>query len=118
MCALDQKAWAFLPTTGQSATVSPNARYVMFVGPRPSAPGCGDSSCIRFALFLGTVSNHNVRRFALDTGPAGWTPDAKKVIFVSQDGLHVWPLSAGAKAVIAPGDAVPAGDAPPAWQPA
>lgn len=105
------------PSTGQSATLSPNSRSVVFLGNRPSGEGCGDASCVRYALFLAPIPGHRARRFAVDTGPAGWSPDSKSLVFVYRHGLQVWPIAGGTHKAIAVGDNVPTGDAPPAWQP-
>jgi len=102
----------------QTATVSPNSTTVAFVGPRPSTPDCGEVSCLVFALYLADVAHGKVRRFVTDTGPAGWSPDSKTLVFVRRGALNLWPLSAkAAQATLATGSHVAAADAPPAWQP-
>jgi TolB protein len=105
------------PFTGHAATMSPNARNVVFVGPNASAPGCGDVSCVRFALYLAQAPKWKAKKFTTDTGPAGWSPDGKSLIFVTHNRLHVWPLAGGTRTSIETGHNIPSGDAPPAWQP-
>lgn len=105
------------PATSQSATLSPNSRSIAFVGPRPSAPGCGDVSCERFALYLSGVPGGRTRHVANGTGPAGWSPDGRSLVFVYRGALYLWPVAGGKRTAIATGDNVAAGDAPPAWQP-
>jgi Tol biopolymer transport system component len=102
----------------QAATVSPNAKTVAFVGPRPSTPNCGEVSCLVFALYVGDVTKSRVKRFAVNTGPPGWSPDSKELAFVYRGGIAIWPLtgSTGRK-LLTTGSALPQADAPIAWQP-
>lgn len=102
----------------QSATVSPNSQTVAFVGPRPSVPGCGDVSCLVFALYLADVSRGKVQRFTNNTGPPGWSPDSKTLAFVYRGGIALWPVAAGGMRTMLTTDSdLPQADAPPAWQP-
>lgn len=103
-----------LPT---AATMPPSNRQVAFVGPRPSVPGCGEVSCLVFALYLGDVSSGRVKRFVNDGGPAGWSSDGKSLVFVYRGGLVLWPVAGGNTTKIATGSDVAQADAPPAWQP-
>src|SRR5436189_209545 len=100
-----------------TATVSPNSRQVAFVGPRPSIPGCGDVSCLVFALYLADVPKGRVHRFVNDAGPAGWSSDGKTLVFVYRRGIILWPLAGGAQATLTTGPNVAQADAPPAWPP-
>jgi len=102
-----------LPPT---ATVSPNTKKVAFYGPRPSIPGCGELSCVVFAVYLSDVPGR-VKRFVKDGGPAGWAPDGRRLVFVYRGGLALWPVSGSTPTTLSTGTAVPAADAPPAWQP-
>jgi Tol biopolymer transport system component len=102
-----------LPPT---ATLSPNTKKVAFYGPRPSIPGCGELSCVVFAVYLGDVPGR-VRRFVKDGGPAGWSPDGKRLVFVYRRGLALWPVSGSSPTTLSTGTAAPSADAPPAWQP-
>jgi Tol biopolymer transport system component len=102
----------------QAATVSPNSRTVAFVGPRPSIPGCGEVSCLVFALYLADTSSGKLRRFTNNTGPPGWSPDSKTLAFAHLGGIALWPVSGGANRRMLTTDSdVPQADAPPAWQP-
>jgi Tol biopolymer transport system component len=102
----------------QAATVSPNSTTVAFVGPRPSIPGCGDVSCLVFAIYLADVTRGKLRRFAINTGPPGWSPDGKELVFVYRGGLAIWPVAgAGNRTMITTASNIPQADAPPAWQP-
>ena len=102
-----------LPPT---ATLSPNTKKAAFYGPRPSIPGCGELSCVVFAVYVAEVPGR-VRRFVKDGGPAGWAPDGRRLVFVYRGGLALWPISGAAPTTLSTGTAVPAADAPPAWQP-
>jgi dipeptidyl aminopeptidase/acylaminoacyl peptidase len=104
--------------TGQTATVSPGARMVAFVGPRVSTgpEDCGESPCPQFGLYLENVSKpHRLRRVVNDTGPAGWSPDGTQLVFVSRGALTLMDVQTTAKILLPVGAHVPTGDAPPAW---
>jgi Tol biopolymer transport system component len=101
----------------QAATVSPNSKTVAFRGQRPSVPGCGQVSCLVFALYLGDVRSGTVRRFVNDTGPPGWSPGGKALVFVYRRGLALWPVAGGSPTMLAIDSLVAQADAPPAWQP-
>lgn len=105
----------------QTATVSPDARKVAYVGPRVSTgpEDCGEGPCPQFGLYLANVpAPHRPRRIVNDTGPAGWSPDARNLVFVSRGVLTLWSVSTGARTTtIASAPHIATGDAPPAWQP-
>jgi Tol biopolymer transport system component len=107
------------PSTSQTATVAPDAGTLAFVGRRviKGPPTCGESQCPAFALYLAGVSGAHKRLVANDTGPAGWSPDGKTLVFVSRGALTLQVVAGGARTMIASGPHVAAGDAPPAWQP-
>jgi TolB protein len=104
-------------STSQAATVSPDGRSVAYIGRRPlTGPSdCGESPCPMFALYLASAGGRK-RHIANDTGPAGWAPDGKTMVFVSRGALTLLALGSGKKTTIAAGSHA-AGDAPPAWQP-
>jgi WD40-like Beta Propeller Repeat len=106
--------------TAHSATVSPGARMVAFVGLRISTgpPDCGEGHCPQFGLYLARVTRpHRQRRFANDTGPAGWSPDATTLVYVSRGALTLRRVDSESGTPIAVAPHVPTGEAPPAWQP-
>jgi Tol biopolymer transport system component len=107
------------PSTSQTATVSPDAQTLAFVGRRviKGPPTCGESQCPAYGLYLAGVSGAHKRLVANDTGPAGWSPDGKTLVFVSSGTLTLEVVAGGARTTIASGPHVAAGDAPPAWQP-
>jgi Tol biopolymer transport system component len=107
------------PSSAQTATVSLDARTLAFVGRRITngPPTCGESHCPVYALYLSELSGKHRRQIANDTGPAGWSPDGKTVVFVSKGALTLDVIAGGAKTTIATSTHVPGGDAPPAWQP-
>jgi Tol biopolymer transport system component len=101
-----------------SGSTSPDGRKVAFVGSRPSLPGCGEVSCVVFALYLGDLTRGKMRKFTNDGGPAGWSPDSKRLVFVYRGALTIWPV--GGKrptGTLETGLHVAQADAPPAWQP-
>jgi TolB protein len=106
-------------TTAQGATLSPDAKRIAFLGKRINTgpPDCGESRCPAFALYLADVSGKKLRRIANDTGPAGWSPDGKTLIFVARGALTLSDVGTGKKTTISSGTNVAAGDTPPAWQP-
>jgi Tol biopolymer transport system component len=106
--------------TVQSVAVSPDNRRVAYVGPRRSTgpEDCGDGPCPQYGLYLANVpAPHRARRIVDDTGPAGWSPDGKSLVFVAKDLLTLRPVGGGAVETIGTDPHVPAGDSPPAWQP-
>jgi Tol biopolymer transport system component len=106
--------------TAQTATVSPNYRTLAYVGPRISTGpnDCGEGPCPQYGLYLANVPKpHKPRRIVNDTGPAGWSPDGKTVVFVSRGALTLWVVASGQRTAISSGPHVATGDAPPAWQP-
>jgi Tol biopolymer transport system component len=117
---LEYYGLAFDVQTAQTATVSPDGRRVAYVGPRASTgpPDCGEGPCPQYGLYLANVRRpHRARRTFNDTGPAGWSPDGKTLVFVSRTALTTWPVAGGASTPIASAPHVATGDAPPAWQP-
>jgi len=105
------------PVDSQAATVSPDITRVAFVGTRPPTgpPDCGESHCPAFALYVSKLSGKR-QKITNDTGPAGWSPDSKTIVFVAR-GVLTLNVIGGGKTTIHAGPHVPSGDAPPAWQP-
>jgi Tol biopolymer transport system component len=103
--------------TSSAPTVSPTSRRVAFIGPRPFSAGCGDLCEAVFALYMADLPSGRRRRVANDTGPAGWSPDGKSLVFVHRGGLALRPVAGGTGTTITTGTDVAQGDAPPAWQP-
>jgi hypothetical protein len=105
----------------QTATVSPDVRRVAYVGPRVSTgpPDCGEGPCPQFGLYLASVPKpHRPRRIANDTGPAGWSPDSRNLVFVARGALVLWSVASGKRtATIVSEPHVLAGDSSPTWQP-
>jgi Tol biopolymer transport system component len=98
-------------------TFSPNGRRVVYVGRRPEPAGCERSACEVFALYLARVSASSGTRFVDDAGPAGWSPDSGRIVFLHGPGLEVRSVRGGPARSIALGLNPRFGDAPPAWQP-
>jgi WD40-like Beta Propeller Repeat len=106
--------------TAQTATVSPNARRIAYVGPRISTgpEDCGEGPCPQYGLYLASVPKpHRPRRIVNDTGPAGWSPTGSSLVFVARGALTLWSVASRMRTAIATGPHVATGDAPPAWQP-
>jgi TolB protein len=106
--------------TAQTATISPDYRTIAFIGPRLSTgpPDCGEGRCPQYGLYLAGVSSpHRPQRIVNDTGPAGWSPDGKHLVFVAKGKLTLRPFSAGKRSTIATEPHIATGDSPPAWQP-
>jgi len=61
-------------------TFSPNGRSVVYVGRRPEPAGCERTACEVFALYIARVSGASARRFVDDAGPAGWSPDSRRIV--------------------------------------
>ena len=98
-------------------TFSPNGRSVVYVGRRPEPAGCERIACEVFALYLARVSAASARRFVDDAGPAGWSPDSRRIVFVNRGGLEVRSVLGSQRSSIPIGLNALFGDAPPTWQP-
>jgi Tol biopolymer transport system component len=106
--------------TAQTATLSPNRKKVAWVGPRVSTgpDDCGEGPCPQYGLYLANVPKpHAARRIINDTGPAGWSPDGKSLVFVARGALTLYAIASKARTAIPTGTHVATGDSPPAWQP-
>jgi len=108
----------YLNDVPQATTISPNSKKVAFYAPRPSIPGCDEVSCLVYAVYVADIGG-KMKRFVNDGGPAGWSPDSKRLAFVYRGGLGLWTVAAGSRThtQLATPNVQPAGDAPPAWQP-
>jgi Tol biopolymer transport system component len=107
------------PSISQGATAAPNGKTFAFVGRRnpTGPPDCGESHCPAFALYLFDSTKGKTRKLVNDTGPAGWSPDSKSVVFVSRGDLTLSVVATGKSTKIDTATHVATGDAPPAWQP-
>jgi Tol biopolymer transport system component len=95
-------------------TFSPNDRSVVYVGRRPEPAGCERTACEVFALYLARLSAAGARRIVDDAGPAGWSPDSRRIVFVHGARLEVRSVLGGLTRSIAIGLNALLGDAPPA----
>jgi Tol biopolymer transport system component len=106
--------------TTQTATLSPNRRKIAYVGPRISTgpPDCGEGRCPQYGLYLASVPKpHKPRKIVNDTGPAGWSPDGKTLVFVAKGAVTLWVVASKQTTALSTGTHVATGDSPPAWQP-
>ena len=100
-------------------SLSPNGRWIALSARRPEPPGCSGPACDVFAIFVSSVSSSRPRRLDDDGGGfPGWSPDSRRVVYATRGGIAVNAVIGGSRRLI-PVDPriVPAGDAPPAWQP-
>jgi dipeptidyl aminopeptidase/acylaminoacyl peptidase len=105
------------PAVSKVATVSPNGKYVAFIALRPSAPTCGEVTCNQYALFVSPVAKEKKQLIGNGTSPAGWT-DSTHVVYVARGALYIAPVAGAQRTkVTVTGGHIPAGDAPPTWQP-
>jgi Tol biopolymer transport system component len=80
-------------------------------------PDCGEGRCPQYALYRSDVSGKGRRRVANDTGPAGWSPDGRRLVFLLQGAPTLFDVASGTRTKLDTGPHTAAGDAPPAWQP-
>jgi Tol biopolymer transport system component len=112
--------YTYLENIPQATTVAPNGKQVAFYAPRPSIPGCEEVSCLVYAVYVGNVKGKGApKRFVKDGGPAGWSPDNKRLVFVYRGGISLWTVArgSGTHVQLATPNVQPSADAPPAWQP-
>jgi dipeptidyl aminopeptidase/acylaminoacyl peptidase len=110
------------PIWGVNQTsVSPATTTVISIGSRRSDPGdmdCGEGPCQRFALYIEDIrkSGSRPRLLLRDVGPATFSPEGQRLLFVAKGGLVVWTLASGTSRVISTGDAYPTVATPPSWR--
>jgi Tol biopolymer transport system component len=106
-------------SASQAVTVSPNGKTMAFVAHRkPSGPAdCGESPCEQFGLNAVPVTKTKATEIANGSGPAGWSPDSKTIVFVVRGALTLASPNGTNRKPLISGPQVAQGDAPPAWQP-
>ena len=105
-----------------TTAIAPNLSTITYVGAAPQDPGdkdCGDGiPCPRFALFIEDIRKHKAPRiFARDAGPASFSPDGKRLAYVTRNRIVLSAIASGAAKSITTGKAVPGVATPPVWQP-
>jgi Tol biopolymer transport system component len=105
-----------------STAVSPDLSTITFVGSRrldPNDHGCGEGvPCPTYALFVQDLRSHATPRILLlNGGPASFSPDGKRVVFVDQNRLVLQVLPKGTPKPITTGKLAPTTGTPPVWQP-
>jgi Tol biopolymer transport system component len=104
-----------------SVAISPTGSQLAYVGSREPESGdmeCGDGPCQRFGLFLEslTAKKKTPRLIVKDTGAAAFSPDGKRLVFVTGNALVLRPVGSTARTTIPTGDVIPAETGPPAWR--
>lgn len=97
-----------------------NRSMLTYVGSREPIPGdkeCGEGPCQRFGLYLETLlpKPKRPRMIVKDTGPAGFAPDGKRIVYSADGQLFLRSLATGATTALPTTGAVPTAAAPPAW---
>jgi Tol biopolymer transport system component len=105
-----------------AAAISPDLSTITFMGPRPLDPrdtGCGEGvPCPTFALFIEHLRAHKAPTILVrNGGPASFSPDGKRIVFVAQKRLVLRVLASGASTSLKPGKLSPTTSSPPVWQP-
>jgi Tol biopolymer transport system component len=105
-----------------STAVSPDFSTVTFEGPRPLDPhdtGCGEGvPCPTFALYVQNLRTHKEASILVrNGGPATFSPDGKRLVFVALNRLVLRVLANGASKSIKTGKLSPTTSTPPVWQP-
>jgi Tol biopolymer transport system component len=105
-----------------TTSISPDLGTATFVGPRapdPGDTGCGEGvPCARYALYIQDLRAHKApRTLALNGGPASFSPDGKRLLYVAQNRLVLQVLANGTSRSIATGKFSPTTSTPPVWQP-
>lgn len=103
-----------------SVAIAPTVSQLAYVGSREPESGdmeCGDGPCQRFGLYLEslTAKKKKPKLIVKDTGSAAFSPDGKRLVFVTGGALVVRPVGSTARTTIPTGDVVPAEVGPPAW---
>ncbi|MEI7760594.1 MAG: hypothetical protein WCJ67_07440 [Thermoleophilia bacterium] len=102
--------------------VAENISALTFVGTREPSAGdtdCGEGPCQRFALYLERLlgSNRSPRLLFRDAGPATFSGDGKRLVFVRLGKIWIWRIDTGAATKISTGRIIPSVDSPPALKP-
>ncbi|MBV8066195.1 MAG: PD40 domain-containing protein [Actinobacteria bacterium] len=102
--------------------VAPDVSSLVFVGARKPVPGdkgCGEGvACPVFALYIQNLAKHKAPTILVrDTGPASYSPDGKRLAFVTEKRMELWTLATGKFTSFKAGKLLLANDTPPAWQP-
>jgi Tol biopolymer transport system component len=105
-----------------TTAIAPNLSTITYVGAAPQDPGdkdCGDGiPCPRFALYIEDIRKHKAPRIhARDAGPASFSPDGKRLAYVTRNRIVLSVIASGAAKSITTGNAVPGVSTPPVWQP-
>jgi Tol biopolymer transport system component len=105
-----------------TTAISPDLSTITFLGSRrldPGDHGCGEGvPCPTFALFIQDLRTHKAPRILVDNGgPASFSPDGKRLVFVSQNRLALQTVASGTSKSIKTGKFAPTASTPPVWQP-
>jgi Tol biopolymer transport system component len=104
----------------QTVTISPNGSWLAYVGTRDPIPGdmeCGDGPCQRYGLFLENLKAKKKigKLWVKDAGSAAFSPDGKRVAYVTGGQLWLRSLGGSATSAIETPGVTPNLTGPPAW---
>jgi Tol biopolymer transport system component len=105
-----------------TTAVSPDLSTITFVGSRrldPGDHGCGEGvPCPTFALSIQDLRTLKAPRIlVLNGGPASFSPDGKRLVYVARNRLVLRALATGTSRSIKTGKLSPTTGSPPVWQP-
>lgn len=103
-----------------SVGISPAISMLTYVGSRQPDPGdkeCGEGPCQRFGLFLENLNgkNRRPRMIVKDSGPGVFSPDGKRLVYVTDGQLMLRSVATGQTTVLQMVTAAPTTVGPPAW---
>jgi dipeptidyl aminopeptidase/acylaminoacyl peptidase len=104
-----------------TVALSPALSMLTYVGSREPESGdmeCGEGPCQRFGLYQESLkaAKKKPRLIVKDAGPAGFSPDGARIVFVTGGALVLRSVGSGASTTVDTGDVTPTTAAPPTWR--
>jgi WD40 repeat protein len=104
-----------------SVAISPGVSQLTYVGSREPVAGdmeCGDGPCQRYGLYLESLKGKSKkpRLIVKDAGPAAFSPDGQRIVFVAAGALMLRSVASGATTTIPTENLTPVGTGPSAWR--
>jgi len=104
-----------------SVAVAPTAAWMTYIGTRDPIPGdmeCGDGPCQRYGLYLEDLrAKKKVGKLIVkDAGAAAFSPDGKRIAYVTGGQLFVRGVASKASSAIATPGVTPVLTGAPAWR--